>query len=85
MDTVLWRVFLYEVHTFFSFFSSSFLFYLFLLQSRLRNGNVNGKWSGTEFDAIWNETGSQILFDKKRKKIHAAPVNMSTDNLPAVL
>lgn len=38
------------------------------------NGNVNGKWSETEFE---NETGSQILFEKNTK-IHAAPVNMSS-------
>ncbi len=71
MDTVLWRVFSNEVHTFFlTCFCGGVV------------GNVNGKWSETEFE---NETGSQILFEKNTK-IHAAPVNMSSaDNLPAVL
>lgn len=58
--TLIWTqfcgAFSYEVHMFFlTCFCGGVV---------ENNGNVNGKWSETEFE---NETGSQILFEKKRR------------------
>lgn len=73
MDTVLWRVFVWGTHVFFN---------LFLWWSSWKQWEC--KWK-VEWNWIRKRNRKPNSIWKK-KKVHAAPVNMSsTDKLPAVL